>query len=102
MRDGRAFHREQAGCCGLGLGGRGVCPFSTSCTKETSWFGLRVNVNRQIRGPKNSTMQTTLIDLLSRCIVHLVVSRLAERVRQPFESFVETITGCGASRLNVL
>lgn len=52
--------------------------------------------------PKNSIMQITLIDLLSRCIVHLVVTRLAERVTQPFESFVETITGCSASRLDVL
>jgi hypothetical protein len=32
----------------------------------------------------------------------LVVASLAERVAQPFEALVETITGCSASRLDVL
>ena len=41
---------------------------SAIVVKKDFLVGLRANVNRQIRGPKNSTMQTTLIDLLSRCI----------------------------------
>jgi hypothetical protein len=32
----------------------------------------------------------------------LVVAGLAERVAQPFETLVKTVTGCGASRLDVL
>lgn len=32
----------------------------------------------------------------------LVVAGLAERVGQPLKTLVQTVTGCGASRLNVL
>jgi hypothetical protein len=32
----------------------------------------------------------------------LVVASLAERVAQPFETLIQTITGCGASGLDVL
>jgi hypothetical protein len=32
----------------------------------------------------------------------LVVAGLAERVAQPFETLVQTVTGCGASGLDVL
>ena len=34
--------------------------------------------------------------------VSLVVARLAEGIAQPFETLVETISGCGAGRLDVL
>jgi hypothetical protein len=32
----------------------------------------------------------------------LVVAGLAERVAQPFETLIQTVTGCGAGRLDVL
>jgi hypothetical protein len=32
----------------------------------------------------------------------LVVASLAERVAQPFETLIQTVTGCGASGLDVL
>jgi hypothetical protein len=40
--------------------------------------------------------------LLPTCADRLVVASLAERVAQPFETLVQTVTGCGARRLDVL
>jgi hypothetical protein len=45
-----------------------------------------------------------LVQIATSIIVRgaLVVAGLAERVAQPFETLVQTVTGCGASRLDVL
>ena len=72
------------------------------CGLQEIWRGLAMK--REILSVTCLGWQTlTCADrYVRRARGGLVVAGLAERVAQPFETLVQTVTGCSASRLDVL
>lgn len=73
--------------------------FLEEATTET---GLGLDMERGTICGMSVLADVDIVASLRTSKEDLVVASLAERVGQPLETFVQTVTRCGASRLDVL